>query len=85
LTAPYPPPAASPANDKTMLWGILGIVIGLLCCAPLGIVFGFLSVNEAKKSGKPPTIGYVAIALSAVAIVVSIILAATGNYPGLNR
>jgi hypothetical protein len=68
-----------------MLWGILGIVIGLLCCAPLGIVFGFLSVNEAKKSGKPPTIGYVAIALSAVAIVVSIILAATGNYPGLNR
>jgi integral membrane sensor domain MASE1 len=84
LSAPYPPPAATPANDKTQLWGILGIVIGLLCCAPLGIVFGFLSVNEAKKSGKSPTLGYVAIALSALNIVVSIILVATGSYPGIN-
>jgi hypothetical protein len=85
LSAPYPPPAATPSNDKTTLWGVLGIVIGLICCAPLGIVFGFLSVNEAKKSGKSPTLGYVAIGLSALSLVVGIILAATGNYPGLSK
>jgi hypothetical protein len=84
LTAPYPPPAATPANDKTMLWGILGIVIGLICCAPLGIVFGFLSVNEAKKFGKSPTIGYVAIGLSVLSLIVGIIVFATGNAPTFN-
>jgi hypothetical protein len=84
LSAPYPPPAATPANDKTQLWGILGIVIGLLCCAPLGIVFGFLSVNEAKKSGKSPTLGYVAIGLSALGLIVNIIVLISGNYPGFN-
>jgi Na+/proline symporter len=80
LTGPYPPPAAQPANDKTQLWGILGIV-GAICCPILGIIFGFLCLNEAKKSGKPPTLAYVAFALSAVNIVIGIILSATGNSP----
>jgi hypothetical protein len=76
LTA-YPPPAATPANDKTTLWGVLGIVFAI-CCPILGIVFAILSLNEAKKSAKPPTLAYVGFALSAVVIVVNIILTATG-------
>jgi len=68
------PPAAAPAgNDKTTLWGVLGIVIGFICCWPLGIVFGILSMNEAKKVGKPTTLGIIAIAVSVLYIVVGIV------------
>jgi hypothetical protein len=74
LTAPYPPPAATPAgNDKTTLWGVLGIVIGLLCCPILGVVFGVLSMNEAKKVGKPNTLGILAIVASAINIIGGIV------------
>jgi hypothetical protein len=75
-------PAAQP-NDKTNLWGILGIVIGFICCPILGFVFGALSLQEAKKSGKSPTLAYVAFGLSALNIVIGIALVASGNYPGL--
>jgi hypothetical protein len=84
VTAPYPPPAAAPAgSDRTTLWGVLGIVLGLVCCFILGIVFGALSIRDAKRYGKSPTLGYVAIALAVVNLVVSVILSATGNYPGM--
>jgi hypothetical protein len=83
LTAPYPPPAATPANDKTTLWGVLGIVFAI-CCPILGIIFAVLSMMEAKKVGKPQTLAYVGFALAAINIVVNIILTATGavNYGG---
>jgi CDP-diglyceride synthetase len=72
------PPAAAPAgNDKTTLWGVLGIVVGLLCCGLLGIVFGVLSMNEAKKAGKPKTLGIIAIVLSVLNIIGSIIYSVT--------
>jgi amino acid transporter len=75
LTAPYPPPAATPAgNDKTTLWGVLGIVIGLLCCPIVGVVFGVLSINEAKKAGKPNTLGIVAIVASVIGVGIGIIV-----------
>jgi amino acid transporter len=69
------PPAATPAgNDKTTLWGVLGIVIGLLCCPIVGVVFGVLSINEAKKAGKPNTLGIVAIVASVVGIVLALFI-----------
>jgi hypothetical protein len=68
------PPAAAPAgNDKTTLWGVLGIVVGFLCCPILGFVFGVLSMKEAKKVGKPNTLGIIAIVLSAVSLIGSIV------------
>ncbi len=68
--APPPPPAAAPASsDKTTLFGVLGIVIGLICCGPAGIVLGFLSIQEAKKYGKPQTLGIVAIVLSVIGLI----------------
>ncbi len=73
MTAPMPPAAAPAGSDKTTLWGVLGIVIGLICCAPAGIVFGVLSMNEAKKVGKPTTLGIIAIAVSVLNIVVGIV------------
>jgi hypothetical protein len=75
------PPAAAPAgNDKTTLWGVLGIVFAL-CCWPLGLVFAYLALREAKKAGKQPTLAYVAFGIVALRFVLDIVLFATGNYP----
>ena len=71
----YPPPAAQPASDKTTLWGVLGIVIGLICCWPLGLLFAFLSLREAQKVGKQPTLAYIAFACCAIGIIWNIIVA----------
>jgi hypothetical protein len=79
LSAPYPPPAAAPADDKTTLWGVLGIVFSL-CCPLLGIVFAVLAMQAAKKAGKPPTLAYIAFGIAALNILLNIIVAATGGY-----
>jgi hypothetical protein len=75
LTAPVP----AAADDKTTLWGVLGIV-GAFCCLPLGVVFAILSMNEAKKYGKQPTLAYVGLGLAALFLVINIALLATGNF-----
>ncbi|PZG16872.1 hypothetical protein C1I95_16630 [Micromonospora craterilacus] len=86
MNTPYPPPPPPPAGrDRTTLWGVLGIVTGLLCCGILGIVFGWLSVRDAKRYAKSPVLGYLAIAFGVLNIVVSLILRSTGNYPYWNR
>lgn len=83
MTAPYPPPAAGPpGRDRTTLWGVLGIVIGLLCCGILGVLFGYLSIRDARRFNNSPVLGWVAIVLSLINIIVSFILSVTGNYPG---
>lgn len=84
MNAPYPPPPpppAAPGNDRTTLWGVLGIVLGLICCGILGIVFGWLSIRDARRYGNSPVLGYVAIVLGVVNIVGSLLLRATGYYP----
>jgi hypothetical protein len=67
MTAPGAPAAAG--NDKTTLFGVLGIIIGLVCCGPAGIVLGVLSINQAKQYGSSPTLGWVAIVVSAIGII----------------
>jgi hypothetical protein len=61
---PYGQPAQPAGTDRTQLWGILGIVIGLICCPLLGIIFGVLSIVEANKWHKPKTLGIIAIVAS---------------------
>jgi hypothetical protein len=85
LTTPIPPAAAPAGNDKTTLWGVLGIVVGFLCCPIVGFVFGVLSINEAKKAGKPKTLGIVAIVLSALSLIGIIIAMANGFMQGFNQ
>lgn len=64
-----------------MLWGVLGIVVGLLCCGILGIVFGYLSIRDARRHGQSPVLGWLAIAFGVINIIGSAVLRATGNYP----
>ncbi|MEU0154810.1 MULTISPECIES: hypothetical protein [Micromonospora] len=82
MNAPYPPPPPPPAagRDRTTLWGILGIITGLLCCGILGIVFGYLSIRDAKRFGKSPLLGWLAIAFGVINIIASAIIRARGHY-----
>ncbi|MFG1775409.1 DUF4190 domain-containing protein [Micromonospora sp. NPDC049051] len=87
MNTPYPPPPPPPAaagSDRTVLWGVLGIILGLLCCGILGIVFGYLSIRDAKRFGQSPVLGYLAIAFGVLNIIGSGILWAGGNYPLYN-
>jgi hypothetical protein len=63
---------------------VLGIVFGLICCGVLGIIFGYLSIRDAKRFHQSPVLGYLAIAFGVLNIVGSGILRATGNYPAWN-
>ena len=74
-----PPQPAAAGNDKTTLWGVLGIVFAF-CCAPLGIVFGILSLLEARKVGKQPTLAYIAFGLAVLGVIGNIIAVSTGAY-----
>ncbi|HEX6682066.1 MAG TPA: hypothetical protein VF062_04700 [Candidatus Limnocylindrales bacterium] len=86
---PYnPPPPAQPPpvqpygqpapRDNTQLFGILGIVLAVICCGPLGILFGYLSIREAKKHGKDQTLGKVGFWLGIVLTALGLIAAILG-------
>ncbi|SCF14307.1 hypothetical protein [Micromonospora mirobrigensis] len=82
MNAPYPPPPPPPAagRDRTTLWGVLGIVLGLICCGILGIVFGYLSIRDARRFGKSPLLGWLAIAAGVLNIIISLVVRARGSY-----
>ncbi|MGC4848347.1 DUF4190 domain-containing protein [Micromonospora sp. DT15] len=87
MTTPYPPPPPPPAQgrDRTTLWGVLGIVLGLICCGIFGIIFGYLSIRDARRYGQSPLLGYLAIAFGVINIIGGAILRSTGNYPFWNN
>jgi hypothetical protein len=64
-------PAAAP-NDRTTLWGVLGI-IGAFCCWPLGLLFGILCYRDARKYGRSPTLAYVTFAVLVIGLISNII------------
>ena len=76
-----PPPAAAPRRqDRTALWGWLGIVLGLICCGLLGVIFGALSIQEANRQRRDKTLGYVAIVCGLVNIIANSIFAGAGGW-----
>jgi Na+/proline symporter len=74
------PASPSTGNDRTTLWGVLGIIFAF-CCGILGLIFGILSITSARNNSKPPTLGVIAIVISALNIIGGIVYSATGNLP----
>jgi hypothetical protein len=84
----YPSPVQSGRNN-TQLFGVLGIVLAVACCPLLGILFGWLSINEARKTGSDETLGkvgfWIGIALTALGVIGAIIAICAGGIGGWNN
>ncbi|MDI1460354.1 DUF4190 domain-containing protein [Catellatospora sp. KI3] len=85
--SPYgvgPPPAG---KDNTVLFGIIGIVAAVACCPPLGILFGWLSMKEARKHGQEETLGkvgfWLGIAFTVLWLLGWILACALGGLGGM--
>lgn len=83
MTGPYnapPPMPVAPAKpDRTTLYGVLGIVIGFICCPIVGIILGALSMRDAKANGKSSVLGIVAIVVSIIALIAGTIYGFSRN------
>ncbi len=79
----YPYPPQPPQRNNTQLFGILGIVLAVVCCPLLGILFGWLSINEARKTGSDQTLGkvgfWLGIVITAIGVVGSIVAICAGG------
>lgn len=85
---PYPPPPAYPRT--TNAWAVAALVCAFLF-APLGIVFGHLSLSQIKRTGEDGRglalagliIGYVMTALTVIVVVFSVLfLVAVAQHVG---
>ncbi|MCW2569113.1 MAG: hypothetical protein JWN54_3210 [Mycobacterium sp.] len=70
---PYGQQPAAQSNTAQTL-GIIGIIVGVLCCSPAGIVLGYLSMKKARENGQSTTLGKVALILSIVFLALGIIV-----------
>jgi hypothetical protein len=75
----YTPPPPTPVHtaqpsgsNNTTLFGWIGI-IGGICCGILGLVFGVLSIMQARKWGQSPVLGYIGIVIGVLNIIGGII------------
>lgn len=81
IPEPPPPPSFPPPQpvvqtgqkDRTELFGWIGIVTAICCCGLLGLIFGYLSMKEAKARGKSPVLGYIAMGLGVLGLIWNII------------
>jgi len=64
---------AGPAGkDNTQLFGIIGIITAI-CCGPIGLIFGILSIMQARKWGKSPVLGVIAVVIAVLNIIGGIV------------
>jgi hypothetical protein len=82
-----PMPGAVPGTNKKAIWSLVTGILGLLCCGLLGIasiILGQGAKREIETSGQGgrgmATAGVVLGVIALVWMVISIILAATGNF-----
>jgi hypothetical protein len=82
-----PMPGAVPGTNKKAIWSLVTGILGLLCCGLIGIAAIFLGQTAKKEidaSGEGgrglATAGFVLGVISLVWMVISIILAASGNF-----
>jgi hypothetical protein len=64
---------AQPAGkDYTTTFGVIGIITAI-CCGIIGLIFGILSIMQARKWGKSPVLGWIAIVISVLNIIGGIV------------
>ena len=64
---------ARPAGkDNTQLFGIIGIITAI-CCGLIGLIFGILSIMQARKWGNSPVLGWIAIVIAVLNIIGGIV------------
>lgn len=88
MSVPSPTPnsvptiPATPPSNALAIWAL---VIGLLCCAPAGIVMGIIGLNKYPQGSSGKTISIVALVLSILGLVANIVLYLTQPdlYSGL--
>lgn len=78
-TPPPPPPVGGPppgvpaGKDNSQLIGIIGAVLGFICCWPAGVGLGVWSLMISKKFGSSPMWAYIAFGASALGILVNVL------------
>jgi len=88
MSVPSPTPnsvptvPATPPSNALAIWAL---VIGLLCCAPAGIVMGIIGLNKYPQGSSGKTISIVALVLSILGLVANIVIYLTQPdlYSGL--
>jgi hypothetical protein len=84
VPAPGPAPAAQPGRDNVTLFGVLGIISAFICCPPLGILFGYLSMQEARRLGKDQVLGkigfWAGIIITGVGVLGTILSICLGGF-----
>jgi len=79
--AQYPP-----ASGRTNSLAIAALVVSLICCAPLGVIFGHVALSQINKTGEGGrglaiaglVIGYVSCALSVIYFIAAFAAASSG-------
>ncbi len=72
------PVGGSQSNTSTIM-GVVGIVCWF-CCAPAAIALGLIGESKAKQSGQSTTLPRIAWIGGIVAILINIVLFATGTF-----
>jgi hypothetical protein len=48
----YGVPQFIPVSNKTNSLAIASLVVSLLCCAPLGVIFGHMALSQINRTGE---------------------------------
>ncbi|MEA9984519.1 MULTISPECIES: DUF4190 domain-containing protein [Subtercola] len=84
MTAPLPYTSGSPVAQKTNILAIVGLVLSIIGFTVIGIILGFVGLNQIKKTGESGRgiaiaaiiVGFAELIIGAIYIVV-VIAAAT--------
>lgn len=81
----YPYPGGYPAPRGTNGLAIAALVLGLLCCAPLALVFGIIALvqtGDGRQAGRGLAIAGVLLSLSwvAIGVVVAVVASVTDGF-----
>ncbi|MSZ18130.1 MAG: DUF4190 domain-containing protein [Actinobacteria bacterium] len=69
-------PQFVPVSNKTNSLAISSLVVSLLCCAPLGVIFGHMALSQINRTGEGGrglataglVIGYISCAVGLIAV-----------------